>query len=144
MLSRRITLHCEKFYKHRFCFFVMANNEREKIARKNLLRKSLEAKGVAIKGYDFDKGVNYPEIVRSFFSTGFQASNFSFAIDITNAMIKEKTFIFLGYTSSMVSSGLREVFRYLAEHNKVNVVVTTAGGVEEDIIKCLGDFILGD
>src|SRR3989344_5504544 len=93
MLSRRITLHCEKFYKHRFCFFVMANNEREKIARKNLLRKSLEAKGVAIKGYDFDKGVNYPEIVRSFFSTGFQASNFSFAIDITNAMIKEEIFM---------------------------------------------------
>jgi deoxyhypusine synthase len=44
----------------------------------------------------------------------------------------------------MVTSGLREIFRYLAEHKKVDVMVTTVGGIEEDIIKCLGDFILGD
>ena len=44
----------------------------------------------------------------------------------------------------MVSSGLREVLCYLVENKKVDVVVTTAGGVEEDIIKCLGDFKLGD
>jgi deoxyhypusine synthase len=59
-------------------------------------------------------------------------------------MIKEKAFIFLGYTSNLVSSGLRDIFRYLVKHKKVNVVVTTAGGIEEDIIKCLGDFVLGD
>jgi deoxyhypusine synthase len=44
----------------------------------------------------------------------------------------------------MVSSGLREIFRYLVEDKKINVCVTTGGGIEEDIIKCLGDFILGD
>jgi deoxyhypusine synthase len=59
-------------------------------------------------------------------------------------MINEKATIFLGYTSNMVSSGLRDVFRYLLEHKKVDVVVTTAGGIEEDIIKCLGNFVLGD
>lgn len=114
------------------------------MARKNLLRESEEVKGIAIKGYDFNQGVDYEAIVKSFASTGFQASHLSKAIEITNRMIKEEAFIFLGYTSNMVSSGLREVFRYLVEHRKVNVIVTTAGGVEEDIIKCLGDFILGD
>ena len=59
-------------------------------------------------------------------------------------MIDEKVTIYLGYTSNLVTSGLRDVFRYLAEHKKVNVIVTTAGGVEEDIIKCLGDFKLGE
>lgn len=118
--------------------------DNERIARKNLLRKSLEVKGIAIKGYDFNKGINYSDIVKSFSSTGMQASHFSRAVEIVNKMIDEKAFIFLGYTSSMVSSGLREVFRYLVEHKKVGVVVTTAGGVEEDIIKCLGDFYLGD
>ncbi len=118
--------------------------DNEKIARKNLLRKSEEAKGIAVKGYDFNKGVNYHEIVKSFRSTGFQATHLSRAIDVTNEMINEKAFIFLGYTSNMVSSGLREVFRYLVEHKKVNVVVTTTGGIEEDIIKCLGDFTIGD
>lgn len=115
-----------------------------KTAKKNLFRKGDSIKGLAIEGYDFNNGVDYKKIVKSFKTTGFQASHFSRAIEITNKMIEEKAFIFLGYTSNMVSSGLRDVFRYLVQHKKVNVVVTTAGGIEEDIIKCLGDFILGD
>lgn len=118
--------------------------DKEKIAKKNILRKSEEAEGTIIKGYDFDNGVNYKEIVKSFSSTGFQATQLSKAIEITNKMIKEKAFIYLGYTSNMVSSGLRDIFRYLVKHKKVNIIVTTAGGIEEDIIKCLGNFILGD
>ena len=118
--------------------------DNEAIARKNVLRKGSEADGTAIKGYDFDDGVDYKEIVKSFSSTGFQASLLAKAIDITNKMIDDKAFVYLGYTSSMVSSGLRDVFRYLVKNKKVNLVVTTAGGVEEDIIKCMGDFSLGD
>ena len=56
----------------------------------------------------------------------------------------DKATIYLGYTSSMVSSGVREVIRYLVEHKKIDICVTTGGGIEEDIIKCLGDFILGN
>jgi len=119
-------------------------DNKEKIARENLLRESEEVKGIAIKGYDFNKGINYSEIIKSFSSTGFQASHFSKAIEIVNEMIKSKAFIYLGYTSNLVSSGLRDVFRYLVEYKKIDVAVTTAGGVEEDIIKCLGDFVLGD
>lgn len=117
---------------------------KEDIARENLLRESEEAEGTRIQGYDFNKGVNYQNIIQSFASTGFQASHLSNAIQITNEMIKNKAFIYMGYTSNLVSSGLRDVFRYLVEHKKVNAIVTTTGGVEEDIIKCLGDFILGD
>jgi len=122
----------------------MTKNNNEKIARENLLRESQDVKGIAVKGYDFNKGVNYSEIVKSFSTTGFQATQLTRAIEITNKMLKEKAFVYLGYTSNLVSSGLRETFRYLVEHKKVNVVVTTAGGIEEDIIKCLGDFVLGD
>lgn len=118
--------------------------DNEKLAKKNLLRSSKEAKGVAVRGYDFNQGVDYGSLVKSFGATGFQATHFSQAVEITNKMISEETFIFLGYTSNMVSSGLRDIFRYLVEHKKVNVVVTTTGGIEEDIIKCLGDFVIGD
>src|SRR3989344_6313552 len=120
----------------------MKDNEYK--ARKNLLRKSEEAEGRKIEGYDFGRGVDYKGIVRSYANTGYQATQLSNAIEITNKMIKENATIFLGYTSNMVSSGLRDIFRYLVEHKKVHVVVTTAGGIEEDLIKCLGDFILGD
>lgn len=118
--------------------------DNEKIARKNLLRSSASLKGTAIKGYDFNNGVSYEKILASFANTGFQATQLAQSVKIINEMIASKAFIFLGYTSNMVSSGLRECFRYLIEHKKVNVVVTTAGGIEEDIIKCLGSFMLGD
>ena len=52
--------------------------------------------------------------------------------------------IFLGYTSNIVSSGLRESIRFLVQHRLVDCLVTTAGGVEEDIIKCLGPTLIGD
>jgi deoxyhypusine synthase len=97
-----------------------------------------------VKGYDFNQGVDYAKIVKSFATTGYQATHFSRAIEITRAMIKDNAFIYLGYTSNMVSSGLRDIFRYLVEHKMVNVIVTTAGGIEEDIIKCIGDFKIGD
>ena len=118
--------------------------DKETTARENLLRTSNEINGISIKGYDFNDGVDFAKLLKSFSTTGFQASNLAKAGDIINKMIADKAFIFLGYTSNMISSGVREVIRYLVEHKKVNLCVTTCGGIEEDIIKCIGDFILGD
>jgi deoxyhypusine synthase len=50
----------------------------------------------------------------------------------------------LGYTSNLVSSGVRDVIRYLVQHRMVDCIVTTAGGVEEDMIKCLAPTYLGE
>lgn len=114
------------------------------IAKHSILKKGENIEGTVVKGYDFNEGVNYEKIIQSFSSTGFQATHLSKAIDIVNEMIRVKSKIYLGYTSNMVSSGLREVIRYLVEHEKVDVCVTSAGGIEEDIIKCFGDTVLGD
>ncbi len=122
----------------------MKDKDYEKTARENLLRESSEVSGTVVKGYEFNNGVDYAGIVNSFASSGAQATEFSKAIGIVNDMIKDEAFIFLGYTSNMISSGNREIIRWLVEHKKVNVLVTTAGGIEEDIIKCLGDFYIGD
>ena len=43
----------------------------------------------------------------------------------------------------MISSGLRETLRYLVQHGHVSAIVTSAGGVEEDFIKCLAPTYLG-
>lgn len=115
----------------------------ENIGRENVLRDSEEAEGISIKGYDFNKGVDYGKIIESYISTGFQASHLGKAIDIIDKMIRENVTIFLGASSNLVTSGIRDVIRYLAEKKKIDVFVTTAGGIEEDIIKCLGDFKLG-
>ena len=52
--------------------------------------------------------------------------------------------IFLGYTSNMISCGVREVIRYLAEHKMIDCIVTSAGGIEEDFMKVLGEFGIGE
>ena len=120
----------------------MTNNLKK--GHENVLRESYEPEGLSIKGYDFNLGVDYDKIIDSFASTGFQASHLARAVEIVKQMRKDKCTIYLGYTSNMVTSGLRDVFRYLAEHRLVDIIVTTAGGVEEDIIKCIKPFILGD
>lgn len=52
--------------------------------------------------------------------------------------------IFLGYTSNLISSGLREIILHLVKHKHVAAIVTTAGGIEEDFIKCIGHTYLGE
>lgn len=56
----------------------------------------------------------------------------------------QHTKIFLGYTSNMISCGMREIIKFLVQHKMVDCIVTTGGGIEEDLIKCLGDTYLGD
>ena len=36
------------------------------------------------------------------------------------------------------------MIRYLVEHKMVDCIVTTAGGIEEDFMKCLADTLIGD
>lgn len=118
-----------------------------------------------VKGYDFNDGLHYDRLFESYMSTGFQATHFAESINLINQMIdckfdslfesddletdefvRRKTgcTIFLGYTSNLISSGLREHIRFLVEHKYVDCLVTTAGGVEEDIIKCLAPTYLGE
>jgi len=119
------------------------NEKKVELAEQAILGKSEEVEGLSIGGYDFNQCVDYGKLIDSYSSIGFQATNLAKAIEIIKEMRKEHAYIYLGYTSNLVSSGLRDIFRYLAEHKLVDVIVTTAGGIEEDFIKCLGDFKLG-
>jgi len=121
-----------------------------------------------IRGYDFNEGVNLDKMMDSMLTTGFQASNLGKAIKEINRMLawrlsdvpikpeddedlkipenraKVRCRIFLAYTSNLISSGLRETLRYLVQHKMVDVIVTTAGGIEEDLIKCMAPTFVGD
>ena len=108
-----------------------------------VFRKSSDVRGIEVKGYDFEGGLDFDRFLEHYMSTGFQATNTARAIGIAKKMREEKVTIFFGYTSNMVSSGIRDVIRYLVKNRMVHVLVTTAGGVEEDIIKCLKPFVLG-
>ncbi|KAJ8303715.1 hypothetical protein KUTeg_018736, partial [Tegillarca granosa] len=98
-----------------------------------------------VEGYDFNQGINYHELLKSYRKSGFQATNFGKAVEEINKMIdkklqpvpkekleeinlnpcgREKTncSIFLGYTSNLISAGVREQLRYLVEHNMGSVL----------------------
>ena len=96
-----------------------------------------------IQGFDFEKPFDFQQFMQAYATTGFQATNLAQGIEIVKTMRREKAIIFLTYTSNMISSGNRDIIRYLVKHKKVDVLVTSAGGVEEDIIKCLKPFVLG-
>lgn len=97
-----------------------------------------------IRGINFEKKADTDAILKSFATTGFQATNLARAIEIVNTMRKEKATIILTFTSNMISSGVHEIITYLVKHKKVDALVTAAGGIEEDIIKSLKPFVLGD
>ena len=102
-----------------------------------------------VRGYDFDKNskngkvFDFNEFLESYFSTGFQATHLSNAIGIINMMRKERATIYLSFTSNLISSGLRDIIRYLVQNKHVHVLCTTAGGIEEDVIKCFKPFVIG-
>jgi len=120
-----------------------------------------------VKGYDFNEGIDHHKLFTSMATTGFQATSVGLGIQEINKMIdckfkeipnekkpsininpcgRELTncTIFLSYTSNLISAGTREAIRYLVEHNMVDCIVSTAGGIEEDFIKCLAPTYLGD
>uniref|UniRef100_A0A8C4QQ36 deoxyhypusine synthase n=1 Tax=Eptatretus burgeri TaxID=7764 RepID=A0A8C4QQ36_EPTBU len=126
-----------------------------------VLAKSVDLAGQAleVRGYDFNAGIDYTALLASYKTIGLQASAFDAAVQQVNKMIEKRhelapvecegtsarsgCIIFFGYTSNMVSSGLRENIRFLAQHKMVDCLVTTAGGIEEDLIKCLGPTYMG-
>lgn len=114
-----------------------------------------------VKGYDFNQGVNYDKLFESYLNTGFQATNFAKAVKEINNMLNwrpseedlkndenctpnTRCKIFLGYTSNLISSGLRETLKFLVQHKMVDCIVTTAGGIEEDFIKCFSNTYMGE
>ncbi|KAL5340672.1 deoxyhypusine synthase [Aspergillus crustosus] len=107
-----------------------------------------------VSGVDFEqfqgRDITVAEMVDNMKYMGFQSSAVAEAARIINDMrayrhpeTGDKTTIFLGYTSNLISSGLRDTIRYLVRHRHVSAIVTTAGGVEEDLIKCLAPTYMG-
>ncbi len=104
-------------------------------------------------------------MIDHFLTTGFQATNFALAVKEIERMRnwrmshdpvlpddQEQTFeerdavrckIFMGFTSNMISCGVRETIRFLAQNRCVDVMVTTAGGIEEDFMKCMAPMHVG-
>jgi deoxyhypusine synthase len=115
----------------------------KKSAHATIIQEGEEPEGKIVKGFEFNDKFDIGKFLASYETTGAQATNLAKAIEIIKKMRKEKAFIYLGYTSNMVTTGIREIIRYLTEHKLIDYLVTTAGGIEEDFIKSLNPFKIG-
>ncbi|KAI5168441.1 deoxyhypusine synthase [Pancytospora epiphaga] len=90
-----------------------------------------------VQGFDYSHELTLDTLIQSYATTGFQATNLYKAIQEVRRMKAANAKVFFGCTSNIISSGLREHVRYLAQNGYFHVMVCTAGGIEEDLIKCL-------
>jgi len=70
---------------------------------------------------------------------GFQSVELAKASEIIVKMKKNDAKIFFTFTSNMVTSGLRGFFSQVIRLGLADFIVTTTGGVEEDIMKATGE-----
>lgn len=86
---------------------------------------------------------------RDFRTFGFQSTNIGRAIDLIEKMKKEKATIFFSFTANMVATGLRGLFAEMCKRKFIDVVITTGGSLDHDLIRCekqyeVGDFFMDD
>jgi len=92
-----------------------------------------------VKDFKWIKGTTVKDLVNSYQQIGFQSIELKKAADVIVKMKKDSAKIFLTFTSNMVTSGLRGFFAQLIELKVPSVIVTTVGGIEEDIMKATGE-----
>lgn len=97
-----------------------------------------------VKDFKWKKSMSVKDMTDNFKNLGYQSTQISRASDVFVKMKKTNSKIFMTFTSNMVTCGLRGFFAQLIQLNMMNYIVTTTGGIEEDIMKSLGEeFELG-
>ena len=97
-----------------------------------------------VQDLQWTQGMTIHQLMQEYQGVGFQSGELKRAADVFVKMKKNSAKIFLTFTSNMVTSGLRGFFAQLITLNMADIIVTTVGGIEEDIMKSQGEqFIVG-
>ncbi|MBN2101555.1 MAG: deoxyhypusine synthase [Candidatus Aenigmarchaeota archaeon] len=103
-----------------------------------------------VKNYDIRGDMTLNELTSQMMDAGFQATNIGRAIETIKAMKEEKEItVILSFTANMMATGLRSIFAKMVKEKFVDVVITTGGSIDHDIILShdkygLGDFNMND
>ncbi|VVB55398.1 putative deoxyhypusine synthase [uncultured archaeon] len=84
------------------------------------------------------------ECLKNSAALGFQATNLDNAAQLLRRMSEENCTTFLTFTGNLMATGLRGTFIDLVKSGFVDVVVTTGGAIDHDIIRCFEEYPLGD
>ncbi len=92
-----------------------------------------------VKDFLWREGMKVEEVVDDFCSLGYQAVELGEAVKVALKMKQSGSKVFLTFTSNMVTSGLRGFFAQLCDLKIPDILVTTSGSIEEDIMKSFGE-----
>ena len=97
-----------------------------------------------VKDFKWKKNMTVSQLVDGLGKVGFQSIELKKAVEVIVKMKKNSAKIFFTFTSNMVTSGLRGFFSQVIKLGMADVIVTTVGGIEEDIMKAHGEkFVIG-
>ncbi|MEM4359854.1 MAG: deoxyhypusine synthase [Candidatus Bilamarchaeaceae archaeon] len=77
-------------------------------------------------------------------AVGFQATQLGRAVQLIKRMKNEGAIIFLTFTANMVASGLRGLIADMCRQKLVDVIITTGGSLDHDLIRTEKPYLLGD
>jgi len=92
-----------------------------------------------VKDFLWKPNISVSECVDAFGSIGYQAVELHEAGEVVLKMKRSGSKIFLTFTSNMVTSGLRGFFAQLCKLKIPDILVTTSGSIEEDLMKAFGE-----
>ena len=92
-----------------------------------------------VKDFIWTPNMTVEQLVDSFGNLGYQSIELNEAAKVVLKMKRDKSKVFLTFTSNMVTSGLRGLFAQLCKMKIPNILVTTSGSIEEDIMKSFGE-----
>ncbi|MCK5477069.1 MAG: deoxyhypusine synthase family protein [Candidatus Aenigmarchaeota archaeon] len=92
-----------------------------------------------VSDFEWSKDMKLHDFVSDLGKVGFMSVEITNASNIIVKMKTEGAKIFLTFTSNMMTSGLRGFFAQIIDLEMADVIITTVGGIEEDIMKASGE-----
>jgi deoxyhypusine synthase len=96
-----------------------------------------------VEDIHFGKSPSVRELVEAFGRSGFQGTHIKEGVELVREMKESGATIFLAFTANVVASGLRGVIADMVRNGYADVIVTTGGALDHDLIKAYEPYLLG-
>ncbi|MBN2122068.1 deoxyhypusine synthase [Candidatus Micrarchaeota archaeon] len=96
-----------------------------------------------VKDIHFGKAPSVAELVEAYGKCGFQGTHIKQGVELVREMKESGATIFLAFTANVVASGLRGVIADMVRDGYADVIVTTGGALDHDMIKAYEPYLLG-
>ncbi len=94
-----------------------------------------------VKDFSVSRGEKAGGLVGKFAAAGFQATELGRAVEVLKRMRADKDCLkFLAFTANMVASGLRGCIAQLVAEGFADVIITTGGSIDHDVIKSFAPY----